>query len=82
MAAIGEGYEVSDEEIDAFSRGFGRGLAEALIENKRECSAEWGEGYHGVSMRLSAHLCSLGAGHAGEHICYCGQEHDGVGVDV
>lgn len=67
---------MSDEQLGAFLRGFGRGLAEGMIEAKRECAVEWGEGYHGIGVRLSSHLCSRGDGHGGKHRCYCGAEHE------
>ncbi len=72
---------MSDDEIGSFLSGFGRGLAEGMIEAKRQCAVEWGEGYHGIGIRLSPHLCSKGDGHAGEHVCYCGRQHE-AGVDA
>lgn len=61
-----------DEGLKAFSRGFGRGLAEGLVELQRSCNGEWGLDRHGISYRLAPHLCSSDKGHMGPCICYCG----------
>lgn len=63
---------MGDDDAEPFLRGFGRGLAEGLIETEKECPTEWGEGLHGLCVRLSAHACKLPKGHEAPHVCYCG----------